>query len=179
MSGNGHGGSRTLAEKRFPSTVRKSNITRRRAVRSPFRWSFFNPAIDVKLFKSRFPLNCRGFRFDRTSLQIFEITPRFMHDFPLSLSLSLSLSSSLSSISNLARIGQRSDCIFDESFPRSDATISSKFRYGFIVYRLRHQSDIFHDWTSWGWGYVCGKQIRNYGNLINSKFAAGRSLPPT
>lgn len=88
MSGNGHGGSRTLTEKRFPSTVRKSNITRRRAVRSPFRWSFFNPAIDVKLFKSRFPLNCRGFRFDRTSLQIFEITPRFMHDFPLSLSLS-------------------------------------------------------------------------------------------
>ena len=96
MSGNGHGGSRTLAEKRFPSTVRKSNITRRRAVRSPFRWSFFNPAIDVKLFKSRFPLNCRGFRFDRTSLQIFEITPRFMHDFPFSLSLSLSLSLPLS-----------------------------------------------------------------------------------
>ena len=95
MSGNGHGGSRTLAEKRFPSTVRKSNITRRRAVRSPFRWSFFNPAIDVKLFKSRFPLNCRGFRFDRTSLQIFEITPRFMHDFPFSLSLSLSLFLSL------------------------------------------------------------------------------------
>lgn len=86
--GNGRGFAKTLIEKRFPSTVRKSNITRATSDSSPLpsvRWSFFNPSYRVKLFKSPFPLNCRGiFRFDRSKffLKLFDlfessVGPRF------------------------------------------------------------------------------------------------------
>lgn len=77
--GNGRGLAKTLIEKRFPSTVRKSNITR--ATSDSFslpsvRWSFFNPSYRVKLFKSRFPLNCRGiFRLEI----FFEIVASSIH----------------------------------------------------------------------------------------------------
>ena len=167
-----------LAEKRFPSTVRKSNITRRRALRVPFpvRWSFFNPAIDVKLFKSRFPLNCRGFRFHRSGRPNFRDRSFDLCTISLSLSLFLSLSWNLLAYHPEIRLYFRQILSSVEGGAHDLIEASIRLHSPPLVRYFPRSNSSRR--LEGGRGHVCGKQIRNYGNLINSKFAASRSPTP-